>query len=129
MIYANITITDVIPYRLVGVYDNSGTWTQASGVNFATHLALLNAVPTTTGSKAGRIYATGETLYAPDTDINTEVTFKPDSVGTFTGTITTDSNATAEDSSTVTGLCVNQFDVERIDHSTLKNNILQQYRR
>ena len=40
----NITITTPLESREYGVYDNSGTWTQASGVNFATHLAILDEV-------------------------------------------------------------------------------------
>lgn len=109
---ANVLIMDVVPYRLVGVYDNGGVWTQASGANFATDLALLSAIPASTGLKLAVIYADGETLSAPDTNTTTEVTFKPDKVGTYSGTITTTSNATAQDSSTVTGVCESQFDVQ-----------------
>lgn len=119
----NITITDVINYRIVGVYDNGGTWTQASGSNFATALAVLDEVPTTTGIKTGTIKAGGETLSAVDTFLTAIVTFKPDKVGTYSGTITTTSNATAQDSSTVTGICENQFNVQYQDKTDYHNYI------
>jgi len=47
-----ITITTPLSSREYGVYSDSGTWTQASGSNFATHLAILDEVATVAGVSA-----------------------------------------------------------------------------
>jgi len=99
----NITITDVVPFRLIGVYDNGGTWTQASGTDLAEALALLDEVPTTTGVKTGTIYADGETLYAPDTTSDLEVEYFAYLDGETTATLETISDATVEILMTMTG--------------------------
>jgi len=99
----NITITDVVPFRLIGVYDNGGVWTQASGVNLAEALAVLDEIPTATGIWTGTIYADGETLYAPDTTSDLEVEYFAYLDGETTATLETISDATVEILMTMTG--------------------------
>jgi hypothetical protein len=120
----NITIETVLESREYGVYDNAGTWKQASGVNFATHYGILDELATVAGVHEGTVYGDGDELDAPDTETIFDVTFKPDSIGSYTGTVT----ANAEEIE-VSGECVNDFDVAKIDPSTLLINILGQYRK
>ena len=92
----NITITTVVPFRMIGIYDNGGVWTQASGVNLAEALAVLDEIPTATGIWTGTIYADGETLYAPDTTSDLEVEYFAYLDGETTATLETISDATVE---------------------------------
>ena len=99
----NITITTVVPFRMIGIYDNGGVWTQASGVNLAEALAVLDEIPTATGIWTGTIYADGETLYAPDTTSDLEVEYFAYLDGETTATLETISDATVEILMTMTG--------------------------
>jgi hypothetical protein len=115
---ANVLITDVVPYRLVGVYDNGGVWTQASGANFATDLAVLQEVPTEAGIYAGDIYQDTDTYYSADYVFT--ATFAPDEVGRVDCLYTAD---TIEFESTGCGV------EQPVSYSDLaESRILEQYK-
>ena len=86
----NITITTPLESKYYGVYDNLGTWTQASGTDFAEALAVLDAVTTVAGSFSGTVYEDTDTVDAIDTDVDIDVEFTPIYEAEVTGYLTVD---------------------------------------
>jgi len=86
----NITIETVLESREYGVFDNSGSWKQASGSNFATHLAILDVLATEAGTYEGTIKGDGDEIYAPDCMSVFDVTFGPAEEGFFSDNMTTE---------------------------------------
>ena len=76
-----------------GVYDAtptvSPTWTQAGAVNPPTAIAVLDELPTGTGTFSGTVYGTGES-FTPDNTSSVIVTFRPTTIGSHTATLTSD---------------------------------------
>ena len=70
-----INIHTVNGTKYFGVYDNSGTWTQATSKSLATALAVLDEIPTIAGSYDGTVYEDTDTYYEADYTFN--VTFSP----------------------------------------------------
>lgn len=70
-----IAISTVNGTKYYGVYDNGGTWTQATTSNLATALAVLDEIPTIAGSYSGTVYLDTHTYYEADYTFN--VTFAP----------------------------------------------------
>ena len=91
-----ITITVPNGTRSYGVYDATGTWTQADASHLAEALAVMDAIPTVAGSFAGTVYEDTDELYAVDTDVEFDVTFYALLDGVLSGTLTTVSDATLE---------------------------------
>lgn len=121
MIYTTINITTPLETRLYGVALGGSDWEQS---NTPTNLALLDKLATVAGTYSGTVYEDTDELYAPDTDATLSVEFLPNTIEVETGTI----SGLISDVS-VTGEGINTFDIDRIDNSKLKDNIMQLYRR
>jgi len=114
-----------------GVYDatptTAATWTQGDSANMPTAVAVLDELPTGTGTFSGTIYEAAES-FTPDNTSSVIITFRPTTIGSHTATLTTDSDATAETTAALSGDCTNQFDTAYQDKAAYKNYIFQQYR-
>lgn len=71
-----------------GVYDNAGTYTQASLINPPTHLAILFEIPSTAGRYNADIIAQGDETFAR-TESVFNVKFEPETEGFFSENFTT----------------------------------------
>ena len=119
----NITINN--PSGLYyGVYDNSGTWTQADNENEPTHFAILDELPDGAGVYSGTVYEQESELINDKARDVFDIEYKPQNIGTHTATITLDSYSVS-----VSGECENDTDIITPDASLLLNNILGQYRK
>lgn len=113
-----ITINTPVNSTYIGVWDDSGTWTQASGTDFATDLAVLQEVPTEAGIYAGDVYQDTDTYYSADYVFT--ATFAPDEVGRVDCLYTAD---TMEFESTGCGV------EQPVSYSDLaESRILEQYK-
>lgn len=70
-----------------GVYDNAGTYTQASLINPPTHFAVLDEIPTVAGTYNATIYAQSEEVEA-EYQVEIDVYFQPLIEGFFEGVLT-----------------------------------------
>lgn len=70
-----------------GVYDNAGTYTQASLINPPTHFAVLDEIPTVAGQYCGIVYAQGDVVDPFYYDAEIECYFAPESIGHESGLI------------------------------------------
>jgi hypothetical protein len=117
-----VTITTPNGTKYYGVYDNAGTWTQATAINNATALAVLDSIPTVAGSYDGTVYEADE-VHTPENDIT--VTAKPVLPKTETATLTTDSDGT-EGTADLIITATNPYDSDYEDLTKINQKILYQ---
>ena len=75
-----IIITTIPLSRVIGVFSDF-VWKQADG-DFATHIAILDEIPATTGKFQGTIRSNGDSFYAPSESVF-NATFAPVEEGFF----------------------------------------------
>lgn len=92
-----------------------------------THIAVLSEFPTANNVYSCIVY-TNTDVFASDNDITADVTYSPIMPCVCTATLTTDSDATTEDTCALTGTGENIYNIDIIDYSYLTDRVTSQYR-
>ena len=114
-------ISDPYNTAIYGVYDDNGTWTQAVD-EWPTHIALLDAIPSTPGTYSGVLYSNGDILPSIGNTQAGEVEFNTSESGAFSGTLETTGDTVA--TASVTGAVISDVQQYSVNYIATHGGII-----